>query len=71
MGAKLFEELRQRGYRGCISQLRAAVHPWHTRPAPPPRRPSLARFVLQPTCRLTDPEREILERLLHANPLLA
>jgi transposase len=68
---QLFDELRQRGYRGCISQLRAAVHPWRMRSAPPPRRPSLARLILQPTRRLTDPERDVLERLLHANPLLA
>lgn len=68
---QLFDELRQRGYRGCISQLRAAVHPWRTRSAPPPRRPSLARLILQPARRLTDPERKVLERLLHAHPRLA
>jgi transposase len=68
---QLFEELRQRGYRGCISQVRAAVHPWRMRPAPSPRRPSLARVVLQPTRRLTEPAREALERLLLANPRLA
>jgi transposase len=68
---QLFDELRQRGYRGCISQLRAAVHPWRTRSAPPPRRPSLARLILRPTRRLKDPERDMLERLLRANPLLA
>jgi transposase len=68
---QLFEELRQQGYRGCISQLRAAVHPWRTRPAPPPRRPSLTRIVLQPTHRLTERERESLERLMDAHPRLA
>jgi transposase len=68
---QLCDELHQRGYHGCISQLWATVHPWRTRSAPPPRRPSLARIVLQPTRRLTAPEREGLERLLHAHPLLA
>src|SRR5262249_43555677 len=68
---QLYEELRQRGYRGCISQLRAAVHSWRTRSASPPRRPPLARLVLQPTRRLTDSERQVLDGLLHSNPLLA
>jgi hypothetical protein len=61
-----YAELRERGYRGCISQVRAVVHPWRSRPAPPPRRPSLARLVLQPPRRLT--ERELLDGLLHTNP---
>ena len=40
------------------------------RSAPPPRRPSLARLVLQPTLLVADPEREVLDRLLHATPLV-
>lgn len=69
--SQLYEELRPRGYRGCISQVRAAVHAWRTRPAPSSRRPSLARVVLQPASQLTELERKELERFLEANPLLA
>jgi transposase len=69
--SQLYQELFQRGYRGCLSQVRAAVHAWRARPAPSPCRPSLARVLLQPASRLTELERKELERFLEANPLFA
>jgi hypothetical protein len=68
---QLYEELRQQGYRGGLSQVRAAVHPWRTRRVPPPRRPSLARLLLQPARRLMERARETLEGFRQLNPRLA
>lgn len=67
---RLYHELVQQGYQGSESMVRLVVHPWRTRP--PAVTPSqLARLLLQPVGRLTKADRNTLEDVLHANPLLA
>lgn len=69
----LYQELLQRGYSGAERQVRAAVRPWRSAPGPPsPTRPlPLHWLALCPSRRLTTPQREELELILGANPLLA
>ena len=70
---QLYRELVQRGYRGAVSMVRAAVQPWRRTLAPPPpqRAPSLPRLLLWSARRLTEPEQATLAPILDRNPLLA
>jgi transposase len=64
--------LIQRGCRGAVTQVRAAVEPWHAaQGGTPPRAPSLYWLLLRPATQLTAAEQQELQAILHSNPLLA
>jgi transposase len=70
---QLYDEVRQQGYTGSLSQLRATVQPWRGRS--PSRQPrsvvSLSWLVRCPLQQLTKTEQADVARFLAANPLLA
>jgi transposase len=70
---RLYRELVQRGYRGSEGRGRVVVRPWRVRQEArrqelPPAQ--LARLLLPPAGGLTEPERDGLQSLLDATPLL-
>lgn len=70
---RLYQEITGLGYTGSERSLRAAVRPWRSPSGPLPSSPasSLPQLLLRSSSRLTDPEREELQRVLEANPWLA
>jgi len=71
---RLYQELVQRGYKGSASMVRKVLQPWRARPEAGPSILTPAqriRLLLQPATRLSDAERDTLECLLRAKPLLA
>jgi transposase len=68
---RLYRELVGRGYTGSESQVRTVLGPWRSAQAPPPRRaPPLHWLVLRPSRRLTSSQKDDLEQVLEANPVL-
>lgn len=71
---RLSQELVQRGYQGSASLVRKVLQPWRARPevSPPTLTPAPRTWLLlQPAARVSDADREPLERFLRANPWLA